>query len=125
MTTYTENNRVSDWLKYELNPDFCREQVTIVSGQNLKSGTVLGKITASGKMTAYDDDNGDGSSTAVGILLYDVDATSADKKGVMIARGPAIISSESLVWAGTNDAGDKTAGLADLAALNFIVRPQA
>lgn len=44
----------------------------------LSAGTVLGKITASGKYGPYDDSAADGRQTAVGILGEDVDATSSD-----------------------------------------------
>jgi hypothetical protein len=53
--------------------------VTIASGAGvLTKGTVLGKITASGKYKAYNDANSDGTQTAKLILAEDVDATSAD-----------------------------------------------
>ena len=42
---------------------------------------MVGKITASGKYTAYDNDAVDGSQAAVGILLFDCDASGGDAKG--------------------------------------------
>lgn len=45
MTTKTMNPLLGDLLKWELNPAYCRETVTILSGQNLKIGAVLGKVT--------------------------------------------------------------------------------
>jgi len=74
-----------------------------------------------GKYVAYDDDSTDGSDVAAGILIYPVDATSADQDAVIIAR-LAEIDSARLVWAATNDANDKTAGLADLATATVIAR---
>lgn len=117
----TESTRPGEFIIAEANGSISREEVTIVSGQNLAAGTVVGKITASGKYTAYDDDNADGSETAAGILYAAVDASGGDKKGVIIARH-AEVADSLLVWAGTNDAGDKTAGKADLAALDIILR---
>ncbi|NEX17981.1 MAG: hypothetical protein C1943_15520 [Halochromatium sp.] len=53
-----------------------REEVTVLSGEDLVSGTVLGKITIGGKYVAYDDDGtDDGRRDAAGVLLYDCDAT--------------------------------------------------
>ena len=53
--------------------------VTIVSGAGvLDVGTVLGKITASGKFTAYSNAASNGSEVALGILTEKVDATSRD-----------------------------------------------
>ncbi|AJW76992.1 head decoration protein [Marinitoga sp. 1155] len=44
----------------------------------LKAGTILGKITASGKFGPYDSTATDGRQTAVGILAHDVDVTKED-----------------------------------------------
>lgn len=123
MSVLTEGNYLGDWLLDEFGaPNFCREEVTIVSGQNLKTGTVLGKITASGKYAAYDNTASDGRETAAGVLIGDVDASGGDKKGVALLRGPAVISKAGLTWHANNDAAAKTAGLADLLALNIVAR---
>lgn len=99
-----------------------RENVTIVSGQNLKFGTVVGKITASGKYSAYDDDNGDGTEAAAGVLVgEDIDATDGDKTGVILVKD-AELNPDLLVWATGNDAGDIAAGKTDLAALGIKLR---
>jgi hypothetical protein len=42
----TESNRLNDILKFEQENRFSREIVTVLSGQNLAVGAVLGKITA-------------------------------------------------------------------------------
>lgn len=121
MATLTEARRTGEFILSEANGTISREAITVVSGQDLEAGTVVGKITASGKYTAYDDDNADGSQTAAGILYAAVDASGADAPGVIIARH-AEVADALLIWAGTNDAGDKTAGKADLAALDIIIR---
>ncbi len=56
--------------------------ITLVEGQNLTRGTVLGRITTGGKFTAYDADVDpvDGSEKPVAILARDTDATDADVK---------------------------------------------
>lgn len=62
--------------------------ITVVSGEGaLAKGTVLGKVTATGKFKAYDDNNTDGSEVASAILGVDVDATSADAKGFAYFSG--------------------------------------
>lgn len=71
---------------------FLRIPVTLKSGTNFAAGTVLGKITASGKYDAYADGNADGTETAVGILADDTDATSADKFAEMYIRGNFVVS---------------------------------
>lgn len=106
----------------ELDGHQSRENVTIVSGQNLVFGTVVGKITATGKYTAYDDDNSDGSEAAAGVLVGDdVDASGGDKAGAIIVKD-AELNPDLLVWASTNDATDITNGKADLVALGIKLR---
>jgi hypothetical protein len=60
---------------------------TILSGQNVLRGTVLGKITASGKYVKSLSASVDGSQVPNAILLEDVDATSADKVGAVALSG--------------------------------------
>lgn len=65
--------------------------VTLKSGTNFAKGTLLGKITASGKYTTWDNRTSgaatDGSQILVGVLLEGVDATSADELGVVGING--------------------------------------
>lgn len=63
------------------------ETVTIITGQNLAAGSVLGKITASGKYTLSLSASSDGSQTPVVILSEAVNATAADKKAAVYLTG--------------------------------------
>lgn len=54
------------------------ETVTILSGENLERGTVLGKVTATGKMKIVNSANSDGSENPYAVLSDDVDASAAD-----------------------------------------------
>lgn len=60
---------------------------TLITGQNLTRGAVLGKITASGKLTRLDKSEDDGSQVPYAILADDVDATSADKTAPLYIAG--------------------------------------
>lgn len=122
MATYTEATNLGDLLKREFEPIYNRESVTLITGQNLTLGAVLGKITASGKYTAVAPSASDGSQTAAAVLLADVDATSADKKAVILARGPAVVSSSHLVWPNGATTNQKAAATAQLAALGIVAR---
>lgn len=62
-------------------------KVTIVSGQNLTRGAVLGKITASGKYNLSLSGASDGSQTPDLILAENCDASSGDKVALAYARG--------------------------------------
>jgi hypothetical protein len=107
--TIEENNRLGDLLKFEINKDYCRETVTVASGQNLKFGTVVGMKTATGevKIVSIASQETDGSDVAVGIVLEDVDATSGAKKALTISIG-AMVALDCLVFpAGANDTQKK------------------
>lgn len=116
----------SDVLKYEINPNYTRETVTLLAGIAYPVGAVLGRVTASGKYTLSPDAGSDGSETAAGVLLYAVDATLADAVGIVLVRGPAILSRAALAYHGSVDDSTKIAGkLAELASLGLIARDTA
>ena len=121
MPVQSEGKYLGDWLKYEEDNLFSRDEVIVVSGQNLTTGTVIGVITASGKVTQLAPAASDGSQNAAGVLLLDVDASAADKGGTIIARH-AICSDKALVWPGSITGPQKTAATAQLKALGILVR---
>lgn len=124
MPVLTEQNRLGDWLKWEEDNLYSREQVIIASGQNLTTGTVVGRITANGKITQLAPAANDGSENAVGVLLSDVDASGGDKPGVIIAR-EAIVSAAGLVWPAGITGPQKAEAIAELKALGILVRDAA
>jgi hypothetical protein len=63
------------------------EPITLLSGQNLVRGALLGKVTASGKFVLSLSASGDGSQAPVAILAEDTNATGADKATVAYFRG--------------------------------------
>ena len=117
-TPKTGGARQSDWLVFEECgiARYSRENIVVVAGSGpLPTGTVLGKITASGKYGVYDNAGTGGVETAAAILAEPVDATAADAKGAAVVR-LAKIAPGGLTWKSSMTAADKTAGLADLAA---------
>jgi hypothetical protein len=123
MPVLTEPPSTGDVLKYEVNPNYTREVVTLLAGTPYPVGSVLGKITASGKYTLSPATGTDGSQVASAVLLYAVDATLADATGIVVARGPAIVSRAGLAYEATVDDGTKiTAKLAQLAAVGIVAR---
>jgi len=117
---------MGDVLKYELNPNYTRETITLLAGIAYPVGSVLGRITASGKYTLASDGGVDGAEVAIAVLLYSVDATLADTLSVVIVRGPAIISRASLTFdASVDDAAKTATKIAELAALGIIARDAA
>ena len=85
-TNLTEKRRRGFFIAHEANGTISRETVTLISGQDLEAGSVLGKITASSKYTLMVPGAGDGSEVADAILWDTVDASLADKTVVIIFR---------------------------------------
>ena len=126
MTVLTQPATMGDVLKYEVNPNYTRETVTLLAGTAYPVGAVLGRITASAKYTLSPEIGSDGSETALGVLLSAVDATLADGVGILLARGPSIVSRAALVFdASVDDAPKIATKLGQLAALGIIPRDTA
>lgn len=111
MATFTEPNRLSDVLKREYDPAYNRETVDFEqAGHPL--GTVVAFNTTSEKYVAYENGGTDGAGTALGVLL---EAVEDEKQAVILARGPAVVASNTLI-------GLDATAQADLAALGIITR---
>ena len=193
MSVITEGKNIGDLVRYQLDKDYCRDVVTIASGQNLKMGAVLGIDPTTGKYTATlsagtttdasvsgdlaitgslsitggtvaitggtsstttEDsvetttitggtiavtggtvsipeasllvDDGDlvldvNRVCAVAVLLEDCNATSADKRAVVLARA-AIITREGLIFPVSATDAEKAKYEKDLARRGIIVR---
>lgn len=118
-TLISEGRYASDWLKREADSYFSREEVILVSGAGIvQTGTVLGKITASGKYKPVTVAAVDGSQTAAGILLDTVDATSADAPAVIIARDAIVVHQGLRYGADVDTSGERAAITTALGALN-------
>ena len=129
MPVLTMPPSLGDLLKYELNGNFCRETITLKSGTAYALGSVLGKITASGKYRlspAAQVAGDEGAETASAVLLEAVDATGSDKTALIVGRGPAIVSKAALVFDASVDlAAEKTAKHVQLAAAGIVPRDAA
>lgn len=118
----TMPNTLSAFVKMEAPQGYSRKDIIVVAGQNLAAGTVVGRITATGKFTAYDNDAVDGSQTAAGILIAAVNATAGDAQGVAVVRF-AIAAKEQLIWgAGVTTQGEKDAAIVELEAAGIVCR---
>ena len=126
MTVLNQPLTMGDVLKYEVNPNYTRETITLLAGMPYPVGSVLGRITASGKYKLATSGGSDGAQTASAVLLYAVDATLADATGIVVARGPAIVSRAALAYDATVDDGAKiTTKIGQLAAAGIIARDTA
>lgn len=121
MTTLTEGRHTGEHIISEANGTRSRDVVTLIAGQNLQPGTVLGKITTGGKYTLLAPTATDGSQVAAAVLFAAVDATAADKPAVVNSRDTEVVGA-ALTWSAGISAGQKTAATADLKALGIVIR---
>jgi hypothetical protein len=126
MTVLTQPATMGDVLKYEVNPNYTREIVPLLVGTAYPVGSVLGRVTLSGKYTLSPDTGSNGAEAALGVLLYAVDATLGEAVGIILVRGPAIVSRAALAYDGSVDDSPKIAAkLGQLTALGIIARDTA
>ena len=121
MPALNESNSLGDLLKYEAPNLFSREGITVGAGANLTLGTVLGRVTASGKYVILAPAASDGSQTAAAVLLGDAAAASADAKGLILARH-GIVADHALVWPGGITNAQKTTAIGQLEVKGILVR---
>ena len=121
MTTLTEGTHPGGFLVWEAHCDYTRETIIVASG-TLTPGTVLGKITASGKYAAHDSNATDGTETAVAVLWGKADASAGDAPAVAVVRGPAIVNRFDLVFAGTPSDPEIAAAHTALLGAGILVR---
>lgn len=104
----TDTFKYSHLVKQELWPDnaFCKLVVTAneASAKTYALGTVLGKVTATGKYKICVQNAADGSQVAAAIAVGDQAIGAAtDTKVLVLARGPAQVSKAALVLDASHD----------------------
>lgn len=129
MPVLTWSPTLGDLLKYELNANYSRETVTLKAGTSYPLGAVLGRITATDtyRLSPAAAVAGDeGAEAAVAVLIEPVDASAGDAPGLVLARGPAIVSKAALVFdASVDQPAEIAAKHAELAAIGLIARETA
>ena len=122
MPVITEGLNLGDLLKYEAPNLYSRDQITVGAGQSLPLGTVVGLVTATGKLKQIDPSATDGSQYAAGVLMQAVDATLIDREdGLMLARH-AIVADHALAWPAAITSAEKLAAIVQLKSLGVLVR---
>ena len=123
----TDTPRLSNLVKHEYEPSlgFCRAAVTVneATATTYQVGTVLGKVTATGKYVVAKETAVDGSKVPAAVVIEDKSvAATTDTKVLTIVRGNAILSKGALVLdASYNDATKKQAVYDALEAKNILV----
>lgn len=123
MATLTEGMHEGEFIgELAMGIGYHVDEKTLISGQDLAAGTVLGIITASGKFTQFDQDASTGEEAAAGILLGAVDASGGDVTNArVLLRGPAIVNGNDLTWPSDIDPAEQVAAEAELLALGIKV----
>ncbi len=128
-TISTDLFRKSNLVKQELFPEqgYNYDAVTVNEAaiKTYAVGTVLGKVTASGKYKICVQTAVDGSQTAAAVVVADYSiAATTDTKVLAMVRGPAIVSKDALVLDASHDLqAEKDAIYASLTALGILVAP--
>ena len=123
----TDTARKSHLVKQELFPEngFNYDVVTVneAAAASYVVGTVLGKITASGKYIISKANASDGSQVAAAIVVEEKSiAATTDTKVLAMVRGPAIVSKAALVLDATiNLDAEKAAVYAAFEAKDILV----
>ena len=115
MPVLTEGKHTAEFLLSEGNGIISRDEVVVSSAAGaLVPGTVMGKVTASGKYVAYSNVAVDGSDVAVAVLYAEVPDLAVDQKAVVISRDAEVMTVELT--------GLDATGIADLAAKGIVCR---
>lgn len=133
----TDTNRYSNVIKWLAHPTqnyhFDVVTVNLAAGATLAFGTVLAKVTSTGKYLVQDASLATGAGLDNCVMLVGTDelnlgatfATTTDKKVLVLARGPAKVAKGKLTFgAGTDTDAEKLAVYNDLAAKGILVVDQ-
>lgn len=124
-------------VKHEYEPamGYCRDVVVVNdSAATFKVGTVLGKVTATGKYKVVEASAVDGSQVAAAVVIGDAQGNTADfavaattdTNVLVLARGPAIVGAANLVFGASVDTGGElTTAYGQLKAVGIVVETQA
>ena len=134
----TEPKRLSDLVKDEYKPTtgYCRKQVVVneAAAETYVMGTVLGKITATGKYIRAIETAIDGSEVAAAIFIgvpagdFGIDGDipiTTDTNVTTLIQGPLIVGLDALVLDATYDNATKIdQAVSELEALGIVVQDQ-
>lgn len=99
MVTLTEGKHTAEHIaESAMGNGYHNDMETVLTGRKLVPGTVVGAIAASSKLTAIDLSKTDGTEVAIGVTYGTIDATAADAKGLITARGPITMVQSALTY---------------------------
>lgn len=126
---FTQAKRISDLVKMEdhMQHGWVREEgvVNVASETALTIGSVMGKVTATGKYVPRDHAAADGSQVAAAVVIENITVpATTDTNVLLMVNGDAIVAEQSLVFDVAHDAGQKAAAIAELKALGIKTKTQ-
>lgn len=113
--------------EYATNHGYCREVavVNVASATELSVGSVLGKVTATGKFVPRNPAGIDGSEVAAAIVVENKSvAATTDTDVAVIVRGPAVLADGALVFDVAHNAGQIETAISEIESLGVVVRKQ-
>lgn len=121
-----EGRHATEGLLSEADFGYSRDVITVASGSGkIEPGTILGKVTASGKYKPSINSAADpatGEEVGSVIALYACDATSADAKVVAITRAAQWKIGDLIYHSSVDSDTKKAAKRAQLAAVGIVAR---
>lgn len=123
MTVFTEGRHAAEFILSEGDGSYSRDNIVMEADNGIvAAGTVLGKVTASGKFKPSAIGAADGSEVAAAINIYEVDTTGADVNTAAMSRH-CEVNGNIITYAPDRDQqAEKDAADAELAAAGIIVR---
>jgi len=123
MSVLVETRHPGEFILSEANGQRSRETITIASGAGIiAAGTVLGKVTASGKYVASAAGASDGSEVPAAVAIYGADASASDVTVSGLVRDAEVNGKCLTYHADRDQPAEKIAANAALATLGVIVR---
>ena len=124
----TRKPLLGNLLKHEYaNRTYTRETVTVneAAAEEYSVGSLVGKVTATGKYKLVDPTAVDGSEVVAGVVIENKSVlATTDTSVAVLVRGPAIIADGAIVFDKTFDAGQQTAAKAEIESLGIVIRQQ-
>ncbi|BET27973.1 hypothetical protein wCauATS_01750 [Wolbachia pipientis] len=120
MSCISEQNNLGDLLKYEVSSLYSRDQITVAKGQNIKLGAVVAKKTEDGLIRVLNPAGTDGTQTAIGVIVSDVNAIENTK--AVIITCVAILADHAVVWPANITEEQKAEAIKQLEGRGIIIR---
>lgn len=123
----TQPGTLGDLIHWEVNPTFTTEDGVLLAGAGaarlVPQFSVISQVTASGKLRDIDFAGSGGANVAFGLSLLPAQAADgADDVIKYLARGPAIVHDETIVWPASATDSQKIAARAALTAKGIVIR---